>query len=109
MNQFQSKPELPNSTAVLILGIISLVFGLMSCVFGPVFIIALVLAIVALAMSGSGLRTHRQNPGAYSGHGNIQAGRICAIITLCIGGLFILLVLGYLIFVGTLITSSPFF
>lgn len=109
MTQFQTKPELPNATAVLILGILSLVFALISCLFGPTFIVSLILAVVALALSGSGMRTHRQNPGAFSGHGNIQAGRICAIVSLCIGGLFLLLILGYLIFVGTLITSSPFF
>lgn len=108
MNQFQNKPELPNATAVLIMGILALTFSLLSCVFLPVFLIAVILGIITLAISASSVRLNRQSPGYYSGYGNIQAGRICSIIALCIGGVYLLLVLFYLIFLGSMFSVAGF-
>ena len=101
MNQFQSKPELPNSTAVLIMGIISLVTALVGCAFLPIFLISVTLSIVALVMAKPGLGMHRSAPGAYSGHGNLVAGQICAIVSLCLSVLLVLLTIGLFLFLGT--------
>lgn len=60
---------LPNATATLVLGILSIV----AC---------FICGIVALAISSKDLALYKANPGSYSeaAFGNLKAGRICAII-----------------------------
>lgn len=70
-----SKEILPNSTAVLILGILSIIV----CCF-----LGLIMAIIALVMASRGKALYEANPGLYSesSWNNMKAGRICAIIGL---------------------------
>jgi len=75
-----SKETLPNSTAVLILGICSIIFG---C-----FFIGLILGIVGLNMAGKGRRMYRENPELYEGYGALNAGWIMSIIGTILGGLY---------------------
>ena len=77
MNQKQS---LPNSTAVLILGICSIVFG---C-----FFVGLVLGIIGIAISGKGRKMYKSNPELYDGYGTLNAGYIMSIIGTVLGGLY---------------------
>ena len=83
--------DLPNATAVLILGILSLVF----CWF-----VGLVLGIIAVAMASGPRRAYYANPDEYteSSFKNIRAGRICGVIGICIAlavfAFIILMVLG---------------
>jgi uncharacterized protein YacL len=69
------KEMLPNSTAVLILGILSII---VCCFFG------LIMAIIALVMASKGKALYEANPGKYSetSYSNMKAGRICAIVGL---------------------------
>ncbi|MBP6432255.1 MAG: hypothetical protein KA319_10835 [Ferruginibacter sp.] len=80
-NNYQQ--QLPNATATLVLGILSIV-------------VCFICGIIALAMSGKDLNLYRNNPEAYSvaSYNNIKAGRICAIvgIALQLVGLVIYLV-----------------
>lgn len=87
-----SPEELPNATAILVLGILSIVF---SCCYG---IIGLGMAIAALIMSKAAIRAYRAEPGRYTAgsYSNVSAGRTCAIIGVVISGL---LVLGLLIYI----------
>lgn len=75
----QTQQEVPNSTAVLVLGILSLVF----CGLGPI------LGTIALAISGTGKRSYQENPTIYkeTSYNNLKAGRICGLIGLIIGSL----------------------
>ena len=97
-NQYQSpfegpKTMLPNATAVLVLGICSIVF---SCLF-----VGLILGIIGLVLASKGRALYRVSPNMYEGYGQLNAGWIMSIIGTVLGGLYILYVLIVLIFVGT--------
>jgi len=100
-------PPVPNSTAVLVLGILSIVgcwcYGLPGIILG---IIALVLGSKAKAL-------YKNNPSQYSvgSSKNLNAGYICAIIGTCLSGICILVILAEIIFfgaaLGTLFSTMP--
>lgn len=79
--------SLPNATAVLVLGILSIVT---CCCYG---IIGLVLGIVALVLSRKDRAIYAANMSYYteSSFKNLNAGRVCAIIGLILNILYILL------------------
>lgn len=91
----------PNSSAVLILGILSIVFcwcyGLFSVIMG----------IVALVLASAGEKEYNLNPQWYSisSYKNLKAGKTCAIIGLCLAGLSLVSVIIYIILFGTLAFS----
>lgn len=101
--QFGQQQQLPNSIGVLVLGIISIVgcicYGIVGVTCG---IIALVLANKATAM-------YNANPGQYtlSSYNNMKAGRVCAIVGTSISGAYLLVVIIYLIVVGSFISTIP--
>lgn len=95
--------QLPNSTAVLVLGIISIV----GCFcYG---IIGLILGIIALVLSSKANTLLDQNPGVYSEASvkNMKAGRVCAIIGTCLSALYFVVLIIYLVFIGTMLTAMP--
>ena len=108
--EVQEKVAVPNSQGILILGIFSLVITV--CCGGLGFV-SLVLGIVAVAMSAKAIQSYEQNPNAYleGSFKNINAGRICGIIGICLNGLIILAGLIYLLVVGaslaTIFSSLP--
>lgn len=67
-----TKQTLPNSTAVLVLGICSIVFG---C-----FFVGLILGIIGLNLGSKGRRLYNSNPDLYNGFGALNAGWIMSII-----------------------------
>lgn len=87
----------PNSGAVLILGILSIVFcwcyGLLSVIMG----------IIALVLASSGEKEYLLNPGLYSlsSYKNLKAGKTCAIVGLCLAGISILCIIIWWILFGT--------
>jgi hypothetical protein len=87
------KQPLPNATAVLVLGICSIVFG---C-----FFIGLVLGIVGIAMSSKGRKLYKETPDLYSGYGSLNAGFVMSIIGTVLGGLYVL----YVVVVGGTVLS----
>jgi hypothetical protein len=93
------KIQLPNATAVLVLGIFSIVTA-WCC--GFIAFVGLTLGIIALALSSKAQALYNENPGHYtvSSLKNLNAGKICAIIGIVISGLLILVGLIYLIVVG---------
>ncbi|MDA3820411.1 MAG: CCC motif membrane protein [Candidatus Delongbacteria bacterium] len=79
---------LPNSGGILAMGIISLV--LFCCCYG---VISIVLAIIALILSSKAQREYMQNPDlyTYSSYKNMRAGRVTAIIGLCLAAVIIII------------------
>lgn len=75
-----TKETLPNSTAVLVLGICSIIFG---C-----FFVGLILGIVGLNMAGKGRKMYKSNPELYEGYGALNAGWLMSIIGTILGGLY---------------------
>ena len=90
--------DLPNATAVLVLGICSIVFSFCYGVPG------LVCGIVGLVMSNKPIKEYKMNPGRFkdSSYKNMNAGRICSIVGLSISGLFFLGILAYVMFIGAI-------
>ena len=85
--------RMKNSIAVLVLGIISIVtcfcYGLPG----------LILGIVALSISKSEWAKHKANPSHFNTGdvNNMFAGRICAIIGICLSGCYVLVLLAALL------------
>jgi len=102
-NNVVAQQALPNSTAILVLGIISI--ALCWC-YG---VIGVTLGIIALVLSGKSMALYKANSEAYSvgSYNNAKAGKICAIIGLCLSGLVLIWIVVYFIFIGALITSLP--
>jgi magnesium-transporting ATPase (P-type) len=99
-NQF-GQNILPNSTAVLVLGILSIVFCFCYGVPG------LILGIIAVALGSKGMTLYNANPSSYSqaSFNNLKAGRICGIIGLILSVLTVICVVIYAIAVGTMISA----
>ena len=105
--QFGNNPggqvPLPNSTAVLVLGIISI--ALCWC-YG---IVALTCGIIAIVLGNKAMALYKSNPSAYtlSSFNNTKGGRICGIIGICLGALYIIFVIVYLVILGTAFSMIP--
>jgi hypothetical protein len=86
---------LPNSTAVLVLGILSLVL----CVFYG--IMGVILGTIGLVLANKDLTLHRNMPERYTvaSYNNLKAGRICSIIGLSLGALFLVFAIIFVFFV----------
>lgn len=89
---------LPNATAVLVLGILSILFG---CCFS---IVGVIMGIIAVVLANKDMKLYRENPDLYtqSSYNNLNAGRITAIIGLVIGAIL-------LIYTIVLFSSGGFF
>lgn len=74
------KQKLSNATAVLILGICSI---LTCCCWG----IGIILGIVALVIAKKDLLLYYENPTLYSGYSSINTGRILSIIGIILGAI----------------------
>lgn len=93
----QPLQKLPNATAVLVLGICSIVFG---C-----FLVGFICAIIGLAMSKKPMTMYAQNPQLYMNYGALNAGRILSIIGVILGAISVL----WLLVGGVLLGGSYFF
>ncbi len=78
----QQFEKLPNATAVLILGICSILFG---CVF-----VGFICGIIGLALSKKPMMMYRMNPMKYVNFGSLNAGRILSIIGVILGAIAII-------------------
>ncbi|MBN2778603.1 MAG: hypothetical protein JXR36_13230 [Bacteroidales bacterium] len=86
-HQNNFKINIPNSAGVLTLGILSI---LSLCCCGP--FLGPILAIIALILAGKAKKAYAANPSLYkqSSLGNLNAGRICAIIGLALGAILLI-------------------
>jgi hypothetical protein len=94
---------LPNGTAVLVLGIISIV----GCFcYG---IVGLICGIIAMVLATKDLRLYNASPGAYTpgSLSNLKSGRICAIVGLSLSIIYVLFVIFLVVTVGFAALSDP--
>lgn len=84
--------QLPNATATLVLGILSIV-------------VCFICGIIALVISNKDMALYKADPGQYSvaSYNNIKAGRICSIIGI---GLQVLGLIVYIIFIFFFISMA---
>lgn len=98
----EQRTQLPNATATLVLGILSII----SCFcYG---ILGLILAIIALAISSKSVRMYKQDPDKYEGYGNLKAGRVTAIIGLVLSSLYFIFFIIYVLILGYAISLDQF-
>ena len=83
---FNQQANLPNATVVLVLGIISIV-GALCYGFGGV-----ICGIIGLALANKDRMLYQATPELYSAssYSTSNAGRVCSIIGLVFGGIFLL-------------------
>lgn len=92
---------LPNSTTVLVLGILSLVtcfcYGLPGLIMG----------IIALVLASKGKKVYDANPSEYTEGSlkNLNAGKVCGLIGTILSGVYALFMIFYLMIVGAALTS----
>ena len=86
MNENYIQQPVANGTAALVLGILSIVLS--CCCLG---IPGLILGIIGLVLGSNAVKTYRENMGLYTvgSYKNANAGRICSIIGLIVGAIFI--------------------
>lgn len=103
--QYANTPQtpLPNSTAVLVLGIVSIVGCFCYGVPG------LICGIISMVLYGKDKNLYALNPAAYTpgSFSNLKTGRICAIIGLSLSALYLLLIIVFIIIFGTSFMSNP--
>lgn len=94
----QVLPNLPNATAVLVLGILSIV-------------VCFITGIIALVMAKKELALYNANPGMYTpaSLSNIKTGRICAIIGIVLQGVAVLVyIIIFVVALGAIGASGGF-
>ena len=103
-NQNLNTPQaLPNATAILVLGILSIV--LCFC-YG---IIGLALGVVAIVLANKANKLYKDSPGLYTegSYKNMKAGRVCAIVGVSLSALYLLYFIIVILFYGAILTSMP--
>lgn len=101
--QINTQQNLPNSTGVLVMGILSIVFCF--C-YG---IIGIVLGIIAIVLANKANKLYLGNPNTYSesSYKNMKAGKTCGIIGLCLSSLYLIIIIIYISIVGAALTALP--
>ena len=90
------RQELPNSTLILIFGILSIVG---CCCYG---VIGLVFGIIAVVMAQKATEIYNSNPEMYIGYQNVKTGKILGIIGIILSALVLLIGIVVLIIFGGL-------
>lgn len=100
--QGSGQQSIPNSTAVLVLGILSIV----TC--WCMGLVGLILGIIALVLSNKAKALDQANPGMYTAgsRNNLKAGRICGIIGISLSALYTVYVIIYFLIVGAAAFSA---
>lgn len=86
--------KLPNATAVLILGIFSI---LTCCCWG---VLGLVLGIIALILAKKDLALYNADPQLYSNYSNLNTGRILAIVGIVLSAIYLVVNIYFLVTIG---------
>ncbi len=88
------KRTLPNATAVLVLGILSIIT---CCCYG---ILGLILGIVALVLANKDMKLYLESPELYSNYKNLNIGRILAIIGISLSAVYLIVTVYFYVTVG---------
>ncbi len=79
--------KLPNSTLILVFGILSIVT---CCCYG---FIGLILGVIAIVLANKATALYAENPEAYTGFQNVKTGKILAIIGVSLCAIYLLYVI----------------
>lgn len=92
----QNQQNLPNSVGVLVLGILSIVFCWCYGIPG------LALGIISLIMAKKANALYSNSPETYteSSFKNVKAGKICAIVGLCLSSVYAIFIIIYVAIIG---------
>ncbi len=93
--------KLPNSTLILILGILSIVG---CCCYG---IPGLICGIIAVVLANKATNVYKLAPENYSDYGNVKAGKIMGIISIVLSILFIAYLVWVISFIGLEALQNP--
>ncbi len=103
-NNFNAPQNIPNGVAILVLGICSIFPG---CFCAGV--VGLVCSIIALVLAKKALVLYNANPNNYnlSSFNNLKAGRVCAIIGLCLSSVILIVYIIYFAILGAAVSMMP--
>ncbi len=103
LNANRMKQDLPNATTILVLGILSIV----TC--WCIGIVGLGIGITALFLAGKAIKIYNLSPSSYSesSYNNIKAGKICAIIGVCLSSFMIIYFIIYFLVIGLVMSNIP--
>lgn len=76
--------KLPNSTLILVFGILSIVT---CCCYG---VVGLILGIVTIILAKKATQVYAENPDLYSGFQNVKTGKVLAIIGIVLSVIYLL-------------------
>jgi hypothetical protein len=79
--------KLPNATAVLILGILSI---LTCCCYG---IFSIILGSIGLVLANKDAKLYLENPSLYTNYNNLKIGKILSIIGLILGIIYLIYII----------------
>lgn len=96
-----NQQQLPNATAVLVLGIVSIVG---CCCYG---LPGLIAGIIALFLYSKDSKLYMANPTEYSNYSNLNTGRILAIIGIILSVLYIIYIVVLISTVGWEAMKDP--
>lgn len=77
------KQQLPNSTLILIFGILSIVT---CCCYG---VVGLLLGIIAIVLAGKATAIYKENPELYTGFQNVKTGKILSYVGIVLSVIYI--------------------
>ena len=100
------REALPNATAVLALGIISIVGCLCYFLAG---LLGITCGVISLVLASKDSRRYAASPQSYtiSSYSNLKAGKICAIIGIIISSLWLIFVIFIIAIIGIAGLSHP--
>ena len=98
-----NQQSLPNATAVLVLGILSIVFCFCYGIVGAA------LGIIALVLASKANKLYQSSPGSYteSSYKNMKAGKVCGIIGLALSSLYLIYFIVIISFYGAMFSALP--
>lgn len=88
------RQQIPNSTLILVFGILSIVG---CCCYG---VVGLIFGIIAIVLAKKATKLYAEEPEMYIGYQNVKSGRILAIIGISLSVLYIAILIVALIVYG---------
>ncbi|MDR3218330.1 MAG: hypothetical protein LBU22_05010 [Dysgonamonadaceae bacterium] len=101
-NYYQPQVSLPNSTLILVFGILAIPA---CCFYG----FGIVFAIIALVLAKSSVEQYLVSPEKFSenSYSNIKAGKICAWIGLSLSAVYLILIIAFIVIFGFAAITDP--